>query len=604
MSTENINNTIPSVKDKIEMAENNIREAIDDYVRHISYGPNWDPSQFSNIFYNRLARDNYASKQELRELFRKSPAWNEELDCLIINGNRTHDPDPKVCDELTEKLCIVGGDKFNNKAIELGTDMGFIRSIAYRLTSGSIEEDYNAGFRELMEKRFPKAYAPGKKSSRVMSAIFKQLGIVDNSAGSEYQRLFAQLADELNGKQIPFKLYVSLNPAHFLTMSNPKNDERGSTLTSCHGLNTTDYPYNNGCTGYARDKYSIIVFTAADPNEPETLNNRKTSRQMFFYRPGSGVLLQSRMYNTSGGVNGATAEGDLYRDLIQRELSALENVPNLWKTTDYTNNRYRINFYSGCGFGGYCDWTYDYMCPKLSIRSDAMETVKNGEFKPWEIGTYGLCPYCGEEHSENFLCDSCTEPEFACDCCGEGVYDEDDLYWVYDDRGDEIRVCQYCLDSYFIRCDRCDDYHHRDTIQEVRTEWGTECWCDDCTENYANWCEECESYTTEDMYDVRDSYGNHISVCESCFENNYSACEECGEYAHNDLMEWANDGDGGQVWTCDECRDTCDECGTVYVSSVLNYRNAINGRHRCTCDACTEQVENRELEYTEGEVIA
>lgn len=603
MSNEVI--TIPNDVEKINMAENNIRTALHDYAKHVCSGDlHWDPDQVSNIFVNRLARDNYASKAELRELFRKSPAWNEELDALVINGNRTHDPDPSVCDELAEKICFCAGDTFNEKARAIGVDVTIIRTIAYRLASGSMGKDYNAGFRELVEEKFPKAYAPGKKSSRVMSAIFKQLGIVDNSAGSEYQKFFAQLADELNGKQIPFKLYVSLNPAHFLTMSNPKYDTRGATLTSCHSLNSVDYPYNNGCTGYARDKFSIIVFTAADPSDPETLNNRKTSRQMFFYRPGSGVLLQSRMYNTSGGVNGATAEGDLYRDLIQRELSALENVPNLWKTCDYTDNRYRINFSSGYGFGGYCDWTYDYMCPKLSIRTDAMDAVENGEFIPWEIGTYGLCPYCGEEHSENFLCDNCQEPEFYCDCCNEGVRDEDDLYWVYDSRGGEVRVCDDCLNAYYTECGRCGEYHHNETIHEVRTEWGVEYWCDDCIESYANWCEHCETYTTEDMVSARGYDGYRIDVCESCAEEDYSTCEECGETVHNDLMEWANDGNGGQVWTCDECRDTCDDCGTVYVRSVLNYRNAINGRRRCTCDACTEQVENREFEYTEGEVIA
>lgn len=598
-------NTIPSEKDKIEMAERNIRTALYDYARHVRFEDlYWDPDAVSNLFLNRLARDNYASKAELRELFRKSPAWNEELDALVINGNRTHDPDPAVCDELAERICLNAGKSFSEKAYEIGIDTSIIRTIAYRLASGSMEKDYNVRFRELVEEKFPKAYTPGKKSSRVMSAIFKQLGIVDDSAGSEYQKLFAQLADELNGKQIPFKLYVSLNPAHFLTMSNPKYDSRGATLTSCHSLNSKDYPYNNGCTGYARDKYSIIVFTAADPSDPETLNNRKTSRQMFFYRPGSGVLLQSRMYNTSGGVNGATAEGDLYRDLIQREISSLENVPNLWKTCDYINNRYRIEFYSGHGFGGYCDWTYDYMCPKLSIRSDVMETVENREFTPWEIGTYGLCPYCGEEHSENFLCESCDGPEFFCDYCDEGVHDEDDLYWVYDSRGREIRVCQDCLDNYFTQCDRCGEWHHNETVCEVRTEWGIESWCEGCREDHANWCEHCETYTTEDIISVRDYDGYHTEVCESCANEDYSTCEGCGEIVHNDLIEQADNGEGGQVWACDECRDTCDECGEVYISSVLNYRNAINGRRRCTCEACTEQVENREFEYTEGEVIA
>lgn len=594
-TTEIINaNTIPSDDEKLRMAEDNIRAALYDYARHVR-SMDWDPDEVAGKFVNRLASDNLESKAELRELFRKSPAWNEALDCLVINGNRTHDPDPMKCANLTAQIVE------SSARSDVNTYM--LRRFAYHLAAGSVEGGINDGtFRSLMEQ-FPKAYSSGKKPSRVMSAIFKGLGIVDNSAGSEYQKLFAQLADELNGKQIPFKLFVSLNPAHFLTMSNPKNDSRGSTLTSCHSLNSTDYPYNNGCTGYARDKYSIIVFTAADPNEPETLNNRKTSRQMFFYRPGSGVLLQSRMYGTSGGIDGATAEGDLYRDLIQREISELENTPNMWKTVEAVGNRFGIRFYSGEGFGGYCDWTYDYMRPMLSIRSDAMSIVERGGFKPWEIGTYGLCPYCGKEHSENFLCDECGGSCVKCECCGDSV-DEDDMTWVYYGNGDEIQVCRYCLERYYAYCERCEEYHPIDDMHTVVTEWGEETWCDYCTDHYAEWCENCETYTDRDMFDAINEYGYSSRICRECMENYYTECEVCGKIVHNSLVELADDGEDGSVWACDKCYDTCDECGEIYVKSVLNYREAINGRNRCTCAACTEQVENREFEYTEGEVIA
>ena len=65
---------------------------------------------------------------------------------------------------------------------------------------------------------------------------------------------------------------------------------------------------------------------AADPDVPETLNNRKTVRQIFAYQPGNGLLLQSRLYNTSGGVRGAHEDSKLYRDLIQRELAELEQA--------------------------------------------------------------------------------------------------------------------------------------------------------------------------------------------------------------------------------------------------------------------------------------
>ena len=180
-------------------------------------------------------------------------------------------------------------------------------------------------------------------------------------------------------------------------MSNPKGDKRGSTLTSCHSLNSTEYGYNNGCSGYARDNYSIITFVAADPNNPENLNNRKTMRQIFAYMPNNGLLLQSRLYNTTGGTYGAQAESKIYRDLMQREIAELEQAPNLWKTYTYFNNT-QCTISAGTGFGGYPDWMYQNFAAKISIRSD-----KADSYEPFFVGTYGLC-ICSAGRECNIVC--------------------------------------------------------------------------------------------------------------------------------------------------------------------------------------------------------
>ena len=44
----------------------------------------------------------------------------------------------------------------------------------------------------------PHAYAPRKKRSRIFKAICDSLGVSDLSAGSDFQHLFAQFADELS----------------------------------------------------------------------------------------------------------------------------------------------------------------------------------------------------------------------------------------------------------------------------------------------------------------------------------------------------------------------------------------------------------------------
>ncbi|MBP3537263.1 MAG: hypothetical protein J6J93_06955, partial [Muribaculaceae bacterium] len=428
----------------IERAERNIRNALEDYGAHTNQRDVLD--DVSDTFIRTLARDSAYAKQGLRELFSKSPVWDEELDALVINGTRTHDPDYSRIRSLARDILrparMSAGDAVRNDidaAIEFFADPDLSRP-----------ELYVAAINRLA----PKAYAPSKKPSRVFKAICQHLGVADETAGSEFQRLYAQFADELTSKKLSFKLFVSINPGHFLTMSNPKCDQRGNTLTSCHSFNSTEYEYNCGCAGYARDEVTFIVFTVADPKDAETLNNRKTTRQIFAYRPGSGILMQSRMYNTAGGVYGAAEDSKLYRDLVQREISMLENVPNLWKTAPYLNGREGyVDIHPD--FGGYADWTYENFDGKVSLRADY---DADGDYLT--VGEAGLCIRCGCEISSGLYCDDCNPEnnhgEYTCDDCDEYC---DDTYRVYDSHGHERYVCESCRNEYYTYCDVCDEYH-------------------------------------------------------------------------------------------------------------------------------------------------
>lgn len=91
-----------SMEEKIAMAEQNIRLAMIDYNEHIALE---DRILTGESFVKRLAEGSTKAKQGLRELFRKSPSWDEELDAIVLNGNRTHEPDPrKVHDGIIDLL--------------------------------------------------------------------------------------------------------------------------------------------------------------------------------------------------------------------------------------------------------------------------------------------------------------------------------------------------------------------------------------------------------------------------------------------------------------------------------------------------------------------
>lgn len=535
------------MQDIIRQAEANIRQAVRDYRAHTYQTDVLD--DISDAFIKRLAEDSSYAKQELRELFSKSPAWHPELDALIINGTRTHDTDYQRVDNLAHQILSKAKLEARDDRERMDLIMNAIEFFSKPNNSAAQEKGIAA-----LSKLAPKAYKPGKKLSRVFKALCVELGVADETAGSEFQHQYAQFADELSSQKIGFKLFVSINPAHFLTMSNPKNDRRGQCLTSCHSLNSTEYVYNCGCTGYARDKVSFIVFTVADPEDEETLNNRKTTRQVFAYQPGNGILLQSRMYNTEGGVYRAAEDSKLYRDLIQREISALEGQPNLWKVYSSTEPSGRCWVDRADGFGGYPDWEYDNYDGKVCIRFDHIENGEPVNCDALLIGDYGLCAECGEEIDEGVYCDDCRPNDNGdyCDDCDEYIHDEDDLYTVYDEDGQARTVCYHCRERSYTLCDHCDEYHADRVMSEID---GQEV-CPMCLEDLYECCEECDKYHLRDeMTYAINEYGEEVRVCEDCVDLYYEQCDCCDRLVHENVMYDTHNDSGEPVRVCEDCYD-------------------------------------------------
>ena len=551
---------------KIELAEANIRQALMDYGRHTSKTEVLQ--DVSDCFIRRLAKDNYYAKKELRELFRKSPVWDERLDALVINGTRTHDPDYFRIKDLAHRIL--------EYPIRTLSDEGYrhvMNAIPF-FSEPSLTEEMRAKSIAAIRALAPKAYAPTKKPTRIFRALCGALGVTDETC-DRFSYLYAQLADEMTSHKIDFRLFVSLNPAHFITMSNPKADERGNTLTSCHSFNSTEYSYNNGCSGYARDEYTFIVFTVVDPTNAETLNNRKNMRQIFCYKPGNGVLLQSRLYNDAGGTYREQAESKIYRDLVQREISALEEQPNLWRTFKYYGNS-EVHLCSGYGFGGYEDWEHEDFNAKVSIRAD-----HEGNFRGFEIGTWGLCICCGNETDQGLYCDECKDTHI-CDQCGDH-FSEEELYTVYDRDGETLEVCEYCRDRYYSYCGCCGEYYPQDVMTETVN--GSYV-CPDCLEaNYVQ-CQCCNEWVGNgDTYSAVDRYGDHIDVCESCIDNYYVRCDDCEEFVNTDDAESAYDEHGHELRICPCCIDKyerCKDCDRLFKSEVL-----VDG----LCPECAKKTE-------------
>ena len=511
----------------------------------------------------RIAEDNYECKKELRELFSKSPAYNEEWDYILINGNRTHETDwgTVVNDTINLLRLNEQGEHFLNNC--------YISNLIDGLHGVRCAEQYAI---EKMGKVDDKIYHKGKKVSKMLRALFVALEL---DKVPDFEARYAKIADECNSKKINFKYILSTNPAFQVTMSNPRCDDRGTMLQSCHSLNST-YEYQNGCSGYARDNYSFITFIPSVFDDKKTWINRKTMRQMFFYKPYNGVLIQSRLYDASGGLYGDQGESmKIYRDLVQREISLCEGEVNSWNTKRY-NHYADSEFKLGVGdkFGGYPDWAY-------SNDFDIRQSIRKGKtnFVKYKAGTQGRCMACGEltYSGDNVFCEECGGG-CRCDECDER-YNEDDLWYVYNRSGDGVRVCEGCLQDFYYYCDMCEEYHHVDNCTLINDTY----YCDTCRDRYFSQCDICGDWESkDDMTTTADGK----EVCENCLESDYSQCDECGEWIpDSDAVETA---DGSSI--CEDCKDRyyfeCEECGEVYPNDEKIEKD---GRELCKDCASSEE---------------
>ena len=435
----------------VKEVENIIRKAFVDYYAKVDYANRGD--ELSSAAVKRIAKDSFSAKENLRNMLRKHPCWNEEKDCIIVEKtiNAT-----VSCERLGKLWAEFFG---------LSVSYSHLLMRCY-ITNYGITPELNKKLKEF----FPTIYKEGKKKSRVLLAYCKKKGY---DKEPNFDKWFASISNEINVFPQKIKIILSINAAHFLTMSNPKEDIRGDMLTSCHSLNTT-YNYKNGCVGYARDNISMIAFTVNDIDNEESWNNRKTARQMFMYQPNSGILLQSRMYNANGGTTGQQAESEGFRHTVEEIISECENTSNDWESKPYEeSNSDGIIFSKRLGFMGYPDWQHTEFSPYLSIRKE------HSEEKSFLIGKKGICFNCGEETVYDNLCSKCASKKtFICEECHTEVPFEDTYEAIQN--GERIRICEHCATSFYDFCANCGYYFPNYSSQEGEFTENDEFLCNNC----------------------------------------------------------------------------------------------------------------------------
>ena len=158
---------------------NNIWSALDDYFRHADSDDVYE--NISEQFVSRLASDSIISKRALRQLFRHSQAWNENLQAIIINGTKTHNPDYTLVHDLANSILYPA---------KIDADCDKLNLIERAVCFFSRPNDKADEYIDAINHLAPQAYAPRKKRSRIFKAICDSLGVTDLNAGSSFQHLF------------------------------------------------------------------------------------------------------------------------------------------------------------------------------------------------------------------------------------------------------------------------------------------------------------------------------------------------------------------------------------------------------------------------------
>lgn len=493
----------------------------------------------------KIVSKSLAAKEELIDIFRKNPYWNEEQLCIHFE----HDYDRKIQPEAYRIFLnwLWAASEERNRAEGIPTMDSVHTEEANR---GIFGEYYNI-YDELVElpaetilpefeeeenlnywgrdrqKKYQNALArinqldekwnfrPGMKLNRVVNKICVKYGW-DKLVG--YDRKYATFSDSMTPLKVKRQTTISVNPIDFLLMSH------GNSWKSCHWIGWDESEagcYSSGTVSYMLGEDSFIVSAIDENASGERLAEEpKILRQVFGYHDYQ--LLQSRLYPQDCD-SGAKELYDNIRGMVEEIIAQAIDEPNRW-TKDAMNVQSDGTAYQ--------DWNCMNVCSMHTLLNH-----KDDVKEPIMMSREPICVKCGCEHGneESILCDDC-QGHYCADCgCSIDLRYEDS----YVTNGEEY----YCTDCR-VYCDKCGGVERRDYsvwISDIE-----ERWCDWCAGRYAVQCVNCGEYVSE-AYD-HDANGNPI--CEGCYDSEYARCEECDELYLVGEMENINN-----RWYCGQCAE-------------------------------------------------
>lgn len=376
------------------------------------------------------------NKEQLRELLRRHPNWNEREQAVEIMYDEVRDIDSscvrEAVFEMKELADLAGlaGEPRRHFEIALEAATGDYQRVPAedRLSTIRVYGEIDC--------------APGQKASRIVNRLCLKFGLdryteekqekgpdgtVITRTVHPYNAVFARLSDALNPGSVQQKALLSIHPCDFLEMSNTDN-----SWHSCHNLEEGEY--QGGTLSYMCDEVSMVFYTVNNDVMQDFHKVPHITREIYCY--SGGALLQSRLYPSD-----RADQRERYLELVQNVIAECLGVPSEWATQAVPDGDGKF-WRSGEGSRQYRDYDYGYAIVSL---------LQNTELRSNEIFTIGrkaYCVCCGEElrHYDSIDCGRCHS-RVICKGCGRELDERDVNY-------DEEERAYYCNDCRPV-CSQC-----------------------------------------------------------------------------------------------------------------------------------------------------
>lgn len=266
-----------------------------------------------------------------------------------------------------------------------------------------------------------------------------------------------------NTKFLSGTLYLSIHPLDYMTMSDNECD-----WDSCMGWQNEGC-YRQGTVEMMNSPYVIVAYLAAADDMGMPRGNswyNKKWRQLFIV--DKNVLFGIKAYPYA---NEELSEKtiDWIKELAEINMGwTYEQEKAIhWSYDDelFVNNEsFFLKFYTNFMYNDVGSANFHHLYYSKDILKNS---VVSGGKRYVDINYSGIseCMWCGSIENlreDSLCCDNCEQVAF-CSCCGERIYDEDEICYVGNDT-----LCRYCYDERIGTCDSCCDDFDNDDLKTIK----------------------------------------------------------------------------------------------------------------------------------------